>query len=208
MFREKQRLALRQRIALQIPSLLRGIPEKPSSPPRRRGPPPAPLSPASPSLPNPPPTAARLLKPRPPTATAQPSSHPAPCSAAATRSYKLLGEGGMGAVYKARDRRSIASSALKVIRPEMAAQSRDPRALQAGTPASVPGHPSQRHPHLRPRRSRRREVHHHGVHRGRKPAHRSSARTANWRRTKPSTSWDRRAPAWRPPTTRASSIAI
>ena len=60
--------------------------------------------------------------------------------------------------------------ALKVIRPELASNPVDPGAFQAGAAARAPGHAPQRDSHLRPRRSRGREVHHHGVHRGQRSA--------------------------------------
>ena len=81
---------------------------------------------------------------------------------------RLLGIGGMGAVYKAWDAELNVAVAFKVIGPELAADpaaARSRRSLQAGTAARPAGDAQERRPHPRPRRDRRYQVHHNAVHR-------------------------------------------
>ena len=77
---------------------------------------------------------------------------------------KLLGEGGMGAVYKAMDRELNRPVALKVIRPELAANPSILARFKQELLLARQSHPQKCDPHLRPGRRRWREVHHHGVH--------------------------------------------
>ena len=67
----------------------------------------------------------------------------------------LIGRGGMGAVYRARDRELGEDIAIKTLRPELASRPRAGRALQAGDPAGAAHHPPERGPDPRHRRDRR-----------------------------------------------------
>ena len=79
---------------------------------------------------------------------------------------QTLGEGGMGAVYKAKDLALERVVALKVIRPELAENPAIIGRFKQELTAVATGHTPKHDPHLRPGRRRWREVHHHGVHRG------------------------------------------
>ena len=119
---------------------------------------------------------------------------------------KVLGVGGMGAVYQVWDAELAQGVALKVIRPEAAG---DPACrqgngapVQTGTGPGPPGHPQERRPHSRSRRNQRHQVHHDAVPRGIGSRHGVEARgqaaacpgrfassvtsrPGSWRRTKP-----------------------
>jgi eukaryotic-like serine/threonine-protein kinase len=61
---------------------------------------------------------------------------------------KRLGEGGMGAVYKAHDRELERLVALKVIRPELAGNPDILRRFKQGVDSRAAGNPQERHPHF------------------------------------------------------------
>ena len=81
---------------------------------------------------------------------------------------RLLGIGGMGAVYQAWDKVLEVAVAVKVIRPPETAGSRTPRSaletpIQARAAPGAAGHAQARRPHPRSRRDRRHHVHHDAV---------------------------------------------
>ena len=90
---------------------------------------------------------------------------------------RLLGVGGMGAVYQAWDQTLEVAVAIKVIRPRdgagRASRGGARAALQARAAARAPGHAQERRPHPRPRRDRRHHVHHDAVRAGIRPRARS-----------------------------------
>ena len=90
-------------------------------------------------------------------------------SATATRWSRRSAPAGMGQVYKAIDRKLGKTVALKLIRPDTAAQQEGLRAVPARAGAGAGRHASQRVPRARPGRGGRRRLHQHGVRRGAEP---------------------------------------
>ena len=93
---------------------------------------------------------------------------------------RILGMGGMGAVYHAWDAELGVAVAIKVIRPEIMA---DPATaaevgatLQARAAARPAGHAQERRAHSRPRRDRRHQVHHDVVRQRHRPGHAAQER--------------------------------
>jgi eukaryotic-like serine/threonine-protein kinase len=67
---------------------------------------------------------------------------------------QMLGEGGMGAVYKARDKAVDRLIALKVIRPDLVGNEAILQRFKQELILGAAAHAQERHSHLRPGRSR------------------------------------------------------
>ena len=141
----------------------------------------------------------------------EPGSVQDPCSgtllAGRYEIVQLLGQGGMGTVYKAQRRGTGSLVAIKVIRADLANELPNPGPVQAGTHSRAPDHAQERHPHLRSRHPRRRQVHHHGVC-GRPRSFPSSWTSAAALRTSRRASSARSARRSKRPTAKTSSTAI
>ena len=123
------------------------------------------------------------------------------------RVLRILGRGGMGAVYHVQDRQLDREVALKLIRADIAENHDRARALQARDPALEQGHAQERPARLRPRRVGRRPVPDDALHRGRGPRRAHEARETAVHSAHAPRSSARSARGSRPRTSRGSSTA-
>ena len=134
-----------------------------------------------------------------------PEFHPGQLFARRYQIIEELGTGGMGRVYRVVDRKLDEEIALKLIRPEIAAEPVDRRALRLRAQAGPPRRPQERRPDVRPQRGGPRPLHHHGVRPGREPEAPHPQGRPALRPGRPSPSPARSATGWPKPTASASS---